>query len=134
MRHETFRLPPRPDVSVFSDSIPLFFVGRNHNGFWVAREADGPGGGLFLLKRSALRFVRKNNKRRGVATMFVTKPLELDVENQGSHFVAPLAAVMDFASRRVPVLTAFVWMSAAEWRSLVAQLRRAFVGSRRARD
>jgi hypothetical protein len=134
MRHETFRLPPRPDASVLSDSIPLFFVGQNHNGFWVAREAEGPSGGLFVLKRSALRFVRKNNERRGVATMFVTKPLELDVENQGSRFVALLAAAMDSASRRVPVLTAFIRMSVAEWRNLVAQLRRSFVGSRRVRD
>src|SRR5271156_7139130 len=134
MRHETFRLPPRPDVSVLSDSIPLFFVGQNHNGFWVVREAEGPSGGLFLLKRAAWRFVRKKNERRGVATMFVTEPLELDVENQGSRLVAPLAAAMDFASRRVPALTAFIRMSVAEWRNLVAQLRRAFVGPRGVRD
>src|SRR5271154_6078299 len=134
MRHETFQLPPRPDASVLSDSIPLFFVGRNHNGFWVAREAEGQRGGLFLLKRSALRFVRKKNERRGVATMFVSKPLELDVENQGSRFVAPLAAAVDFASHRVPALTDFIRMSVAEWRNLVAQLRRAFGGSRGARD
>jgi len=134
MRHETLRLPPRPDASVLSDSIPLFFVGQNHNGFWVARAAEGPSGGLFVLKRSALRFIRKKNERQGVATMFVTKPLELDVENQGSRFVAPLAAAMDFASRRVPALIAFIRMSVAEWRNLVAQLRRAFVGPRGVRD
>ena len=33
------QLPGRPDRTVLDDSIPLFFIGRNQNGFWVARES-----------------------------------------------------------------------------------------------
>jgi hypothetical protein len=35
------RLPQRPDATMLSEAIPLFFIGRNHNGLWVAREATG---------------------------------------------------------------------------------------------
>ena len=126
MRNKASRLPPRPDATVLSASIPLFFIGRNRNGFWVAREAEGSRGGLFLLKRSALRFARRTSERPGVATMLVAQPLELDVQNQGSRLVVPVAAAMDIAARRAPTLAAFVRMAVAEWRSLVAQLLSVF--------
>ncbi len=61
-------LPPRPDATILSGSIPLFFIGRNHSGFWVAREADGRSGGPFLLKRAAARFARKKSAPAGCAT------------------------------------------------------------------
>ena len=38
------------DASVVSDAIPAFFIGRNGEGFWVARDAKGRIGGLFLLR------------------------------------------------------------------------------------
>ena len=47
------RLPQRPDPSILSEAIPLFFIGQNRDGFWVARDADGRVGGIFLLKQSA---------------------------------------------------------------------------------
>jgi hypothetical protein len=34
-------LPNRPDARVLHRAIPLFFIGRNKNGFWLAREARG---------------------------------------------------------------------------------------------
>jgi hypothetical protein len=58
-RWQTAQLPTRPDDTVLSDSIPLFFIGRNQNGFWVARESAGRCGGLFLFRWSAARFARK---------------------------------------------------------------------------
>ena len=51
-------LPSRPDAHVFNGVIPLFFIGRNKNGFWIAREARRRSGGIFLLRRSALRFAQ----------------------------------------------------------------------------
>ena len=33
--------PRRPNGGVLSELIPLFFIGRNALGFWVAREATG---------------------------------------------------------------------------------------------
>ena len=65
--------PRRPDTSVISDTIPLFYVGRNRTGIWVVREAEGRSGGLFLLKRSALRFARRKSETAGCATMFVAE-------------------------------------------------------------
>jgi hypothetical protein len=35
VQSQTAQLPPRPDPTVLSGSIPLFFVGRNQSGFWV---------------------------------------------------------------------------------------------------
>ena len=129
-RREISQLPPRPDATVFSDSIPLFFIGRNHNGFWVVQEADGRRGGLFLLKRSAVSFARQNSEGAGCATMFVTQPLELDGPNQGSRF----AAAIDVAMCRAPGLAAIVAMAVVEWRNLAARVSRAVAGERRNRE
>ena len=89
------KFPQRPDARVLSEAIPLFFIGRNKNGLWVAREAEGRTGGVFLLKRSALRFVKKNSVPVGCATMFLAERFELDVENQGN----PLVTWFDAARR-----------------------------------
>jgi hypothetical protein len=73
------QLPGRPDCTVLSDSIPLFFIGRNQSGFWVARESEGRSGGLFLFRWSAARFARKQSSPRGCATMLVEHTIELDL-------------------------------------------------------
>jgi hypothetical protein len=88
------KFPPRPDPRVLSASIPLFFVGRNKYGFWVVRAAEGRTGGIFLLKRSALRFAAKNSAPAGCATMLLGEPFELDVENQGGVLAAGLDAMI----------------------------------------
>lgn len=80
--------PQRPSSRVLSESIPLFFVARNRTGFWIAREAEGRIGGVFLLKRSALRFAQKNSADARCATMFLAERFELDVENQGNPLIA----------------------------------------------
>ena len=33
--------PRRPDSGVLSETIPLFFIGRNGRGLWIARDAAG---------------------------------------------------------------------------------------------
>jgi hypothetical protein len=129
----TIKLPRRPDETVLSESIPLFFVGQDKHGFWVAREAQGRSGGLFLFKRSAMRFARSKSSSAGCAMMVVAEPLELDLENQGSRFVESVAAAMDVAARRAPALASFVGMAAAEWRKLIAEISRAMAGERRNR-
>ncbi|MGD0315226.1 MAG: hypothetical protein ABSB37_04615 [Xanthobacteraceae bacterium] len=80
----------------------MFFIGRNKNGLWVARQAEGQTGGVFLLKRSALRFVKKNSVPVGCATMFLTERFELDVENQGNPLVTWLDAVQRAWRRLIP--------------------------------
>jgi hypothetical protein len=116
-----FKLPPRPDRSVLSDSIPLFFVGPSQSGFWVARESEGRSGGIFLFRRSAARFARKKSSPGGCATMFV-EHLELDLPNQGSRVAELIARAMNVTKRRVPLLANFIATAAAEWRKLVSQI------------
>ena len=50
--------PQRPDYHVLSEALPAFFIGKNQDGFWVARRTDGENGGIFLLKSSARRFAK----------------------------------------------------------------------------
>ena len=38
------------DPGIVNETIPAFFIGRNMEGFWVARDANGQIGGIFLLK------------------------------------------------------------------------------------
>jgi hypothetical protein len=86
----------RPDASVLSKSLPLFFIGRNKNGLWIAREAEGRAGGIFLLKQSALRFAQKTAPL-GCATMSLAEPIGLDTNNLGN----PLARWLDAALSRL---------------------------------
>jgi hypothetical protein len=65
-------------VGVLNRVIPLFFVGRNRQGFWVAREARGWTGGMFLLRRSTYRFAQEASTPDGCATRFRAKSFELD--------------------------------------------------------
>ena len=127
-------LPRRPDATVLSESIPLFYIGRNKHGFWVAREAQGRSGGLFLFRRSAARFAQKKSVPAGCAVMILTEPFELDLKNRGSRFVESLAATIDIAGRRVPTFVAVVGTMVAEWRKLVAQISRTLAGERKHRE
>jgi hypothetical protein len=61
----------RLDPSIVNEAIPAFFVGRNHQGFWVARDVEGQIGGIFLLERSALSFAKRNSQPTGCATIFL---------------------------------------------------------------
>ena len=127
------KFPKRPDLAVLSETIPLFYIAPNSHGFWVAREAEAGCGGVFLLRRSAVRFARQKSAPAGCAMMFLNEPLELDLANEGSGLVAPLTAAIDIASHRLPTFAGFVAMAIAEWRTLVAQISRALAGERRNR-
>jgi hypothetical protein len=128
------QLPTRPDDTVLSDAIPLFFIGRNHNGFWVARESTGRCGGLFLLRRSAARFARRNGLSGGGATMLVDHPIELDLANRGSKLAELMAALADVVNRRAPRVGKLIGMAIAKLRSLDSQISRVLDGHRRNRD
>jgi hypothetical protein len=96
------KFPRRPDRSILSESIPLYFIGRNKAGLWVAREAEGRAGGIFLLKRSALRFVATHGTLAGCATMLLSERIELDVENHGNPLVARLDAALRTVATLIP--------------------------------
>jgi hypothetical protein len=123
-------LPRRPDLTVLSASIPLFYIGQNAHGFWVAREAEARSGGLFLFKCSAARFAHEQSAPAGCAIMFLDEPLELDVENRGSRFVETLIAAIEGAERIAPPLVTFLTMAHIEWRKLISQISRAIVSER----
>ena len=124
------RLPQRPDPSIISEAIPLFFIGRNKDGFWVARDADGSAGGIFLLKRSALQFANTNTQPWGCATMFVEERFELDIENKGNPLVAHLGAARRLVSRLAQRLTASAGKMAAAGRMTIARFSRALAEKR----
>ncbi len=132
-RGTVVNFPRRPDLSVLNETIPLFYIAQNRHGFSVAREAEGRCGGVFLLRRSAARFARHQSAPAGCAMMFLDEELELDIENEGSRLVEPIAALIDVVKRRAPKFATFVAMAIAEWRKLVAQIARAFAGERRNR-
>jgi len=87
------------DPGVVSEAIPAFFIGRNKEGFWVARDVKGRIGGLFLLKNSALLFARRNSWPAGCATIFLSERFELDLENKGNPLIAQLGLLIRFAMR-----------------------------------
>lgn len=87
------------DPDVVSEGIPAFFIGRNKEGFWVAREVKGKIGGIFLLKNSALSFAKRNSWPAGCATIFPSERFELDLENNGNPLAVQLRALIHFAMR-----------------------------------
>jgi hypothetical protein len=127
------KFPPRSELAFLNETIPLFYIGQNRDGFWVARDADGRSGGVFCFKASAVRFARTKPAPAGCALMFMNEPFELDCTNEGGQVVEILTAAIAVARRRVPTLVCFVEMAVAEWRKLLAQLSRAVAGERRHR-
>ncbi len=87
------------DPGILNEAIPAFFIGRNMEGFWVARDAKGQIGGIFLLENSALSFARRHSRPAGCATIFPSERFELDLENKGNPLVAQLALLIRFARR-----------------------------------
>src|SRR3954447_23374123 len=75
------------DPDVISAAIPAFFIGRNEAGLWVAREAGGRVGGLFLFKSSAIDFAKSQSAPAQCALVFPADSFELDIENRGNPLV-----------------------------------------------
>jgi hypothetical protein len=80
----------RPGPQDLSETIPVFFIGRNTHGHLVARGADGKSGGLFWRKQAAIRFARRSVWPARCATIFPADNIELDLENQGNPLLAQI--------------------------------------------
>ena len=126
------QLPRRPDASALSEAIPLFYIGRNKNGLWVVREAEGRSGGLFFLKQSAVHFARRQSEPSGCAMMFLDEPIELDVATQGGRHAMPESAT-DKAARQMPSVAAVIGSVVAAWRKLIARVSCSLASDRRNR-
>src|SRR6202047_579746 len=87
------------DPDIVNEAIPAFFVGRNKEGFWVARDARGRIGGIFLLENSALSFARRNSRPAVCPTMFPSERFDLDLENKGNPLAAQLGSLIHLATR-----------------------------------
>jgi hypothetical protein len=90
----------RPGPDVINEAIPAVFIGRNRDGLWVARDADGKFGGLFWRKQSALRFA-KRAASTGCATVFPQARFELDIENAGRPLMVGASHAMGFLTRQM---------------------------------
>jgi hypothetical protein len=82
------------DPGIVNEAIPAFFIGRNKDGFWLARDVKGRLGGVFLFESSALSFARRNSQSSGCATIFPSERFELDLENQGNPLIAHLGPLV----------------------------------------
>jgi hypothetical protein len=87
------------DPGVVSEAIPAFFIGRNKEGFWIARDAKGLIGGIFLLENSALSFAKRHSQPGGCATIFPCHRFELDLENNGNPLALQLESLMRLRRR-----------------------------------
>jgi hypothetical protein len=94
--------PSRPNSRILSEFIPLYFIARNQNGFWVVREAGGRCRGVFLFRRSALRFARQSSAPAGCAIMVLTERFELDADSQGNALGAWMDAALRTAACYLP--------------------------------
>jgi len=61
------------DPGIVNETIPAFFIGRNMEGFWVARDINGQIGGIFLLENSAVSFARMHSRPAGCATIYLSE-------------------------------------------------------------
>ena len=67
------------------EKSPLFLIGQNRRGNWVAKMKHGLIGGLFINRAAALKFALFENGNHPEAVVAVPGVLELDL---GSHAVA----------------------------------------------
>ena len=87
------------DPGIVNETIPAFFIGRNKDGLWLARDVRGKLGGIFLFESSALSFARRNSRPSGCATIFPSERFELDLENQGNPLIVHLGPLVRLVMR-----------------------------------
>ena len=98
------------DPAILNEAIPAFFIGRNKEGFWVARDVSGRIGGIFLLENSALSFAKRSSRPAGCATIFLSERNELDLENKGNPLVAHLGSLLRLVGRPRQRIAALIGM------------------------
>ncbi len=60
---------------------PIFMIGRDSRGNWVAQEQSGARGGLFVDRAGALKFAKSENGNHPHAVVWVSGILELDTRS-----------------------------------------------------
>src|ERR1700726_2161767 len=110
------------DPGIVNEAIPAFFIGRNKEGFWVARDIKGQIGGIFLLENSAVSFARRNSRPAGCATIYPHDRIELDLEKKGNPFAVHLVSMLRLTMRPRRRIAALI----AKMRQAVKRRLRAF--------
>jgi len=77
---------------------PIFMIGRDSRGNWVAQEQSGARGGLFVDRAGALKFAKSENGNHPHAVVWVSDILEL---NAGSSPLLSERRQEDSASIRL---------------------------------
>jgi hypothetical protein len=62
-----------------SSPPPVFLVGQDSRGHWVARDQSGTRGGLFVDRTQALRYIRSESINRSQDFIPVIGTFELDI-------------------------------------------------------
>jgi len=91
--------------SIVSRTIPAFLIDRNMEGFWVARDAQGQIGGIFLLETSTASFAKGNSRR--CATPLLPEGFKPDFVSRANPMARPLTSLIRFMRRSQQMLTAF---------------------------
>ena len=60
---------------------PIFMIGRDGRGNWVAQEKSGARGGLFISRAEALKFAKFESGDNPHAVVMVNGTLELDTSS-----------------------------------------------------
>jgi hypothetical protein len=63
---------------------PLFMVGQDERGHWVAQALDGACGGLFVSRDAAMRYIRSEKGPSPQAVVMVSGVLDLDMDRKPS--------------------------------------------------
>lgn len=67
-----------PDPAIMKpDVASAFLVGQDREGHWLAVQAGGRRGGIFLNRDAALRYARNETERREGAVRLTGAPLRL---------------------------------------------------------
>jgi hypothetical protein len=68
---------------------PIFMIGRDSRGNWVAQEKSGGRGGLFINRAEALKYAKFESGDYPHAVVMVSGPLELDTSCATARINAP---------------------------------------------
>jgi hypothetical protein len=80
---------------------PIFMIGRDSRGNWVAQEQGGARGGLFVDRAGALKFAKFENGNHPHAVVWVSGVLELDIPHAPAIAAEPRFADGARRERRV---------------------------------
>jgi hypothetical protein len=113
----------RPEANSADCDAVRFLIGKNKDGFWVAREENGCAGGIFFTEHGARQFAKRWATPLGCTTKRISEPLELDFKGGGNIFIpliarfkgayrvpAPLRDVMSVVLGLAALATA-VWLT-----------------------